>query len=182
MPRRPPADPMADAARSLLVAGERVVEFGHCWGAQRREHLPLALARRNQYLMVLTDRRLLLFTRRSGPVRTDDLVFGKRYQTFEIDKVHRVRPLLQVRVNASTGTRMVFEFQPTRRHVGDALVRRLDRTPIAALPAPDTAGAGPSSVPPAPPTADQSAKASAEATDEDEVADPTFWGASAHKT
>jgi hypothetical protein len=178
MPRRPPADPIADAARSLLVAGERVVESGHCWGAQRREHLPLVLARRNQYLMVLTDRRMLLFSRRSGPVQAGDLVIGKRYQTFELDKVHRARPLLQVRVNATTGTRMVFEFRPSRRHVGDALVQRLDRTPIAALPAPATAAAEPPAVPAAPPTADQ--PATGKAGDDGEMADPTFWGASAH--
>jgi len=173
---------MADAARRVLVEGERIVEFGYCWGAQRREHLPLVLARRDQYLMVLTDRRLLLFTRRSGPVQANDLVIGKRYQTFELDKVHRARPLLQVRVNASTGARMVFEFRPSRRRVGDALVRRLDRTPIAALPAPTTAAAEPSAAPAAPPRAERSAKASERAGDDHEVADPTFWGASAHKT
>ncbi len=176
---------MTDAARGVLVEGERVVESGHCWGAQRRERLPLVMARRNQYLMVLTDRRLLIFTRRSGPVQANDLVIGKRYQTFELDKVHRARPLLQVRVNASTGTRMVFEFRPGRRHVGDALVRRLDRTPIAALPAPATAAAEPSAVPPAPPMADlagATGRAKGKASDDDEIADPTFWGASAHKT
>ena len=179
MPRRPTVEQISDAARSTLVEGERVVEFGHCWGAQRTERLPLVLARRSQYLMVLTDRRLLLFTRRPGPVQAKDLVIGKRYEAFKLDTVHRARPLLQLRVHATNGTRMVFEFRPSRRHVGDALAQRLGpRPPVAALPAPATSDAEPPTAPqqtpadPAPP----------KAKGDDEVADPTFWGAPARRT
>lgn len=174
MPRRPTVDPISDAARGALVEGERVVEYGHCWGAQHGPRLPLMLARRHQYLMVLTDRRLLLFTRRPGPVQAKDLVIGKRYETFQLEKVHRARPLLQVRINASSGTRMVFEFRPSRRNVGDALVHRLaPRAPIAALPAPVTPDAEAPTAPHVPTAAPAS---------EHEAADPTFWGTPARRT
>jgi hypothetical protein len=178
MSRRQTTDQISDAARSTLVEGERVVEFGHCWGAQRRERLPLVLARRSQYLMVLTDRRLLLFTRRPGPVQAKDLVIGKRYEAFQLDKVRRARPLLQLRVHASSGTRMVFEFRPSRRHIGDALVQRLDpRPPVAALTAATTPDAEPPTAPQPTPAAQAPSK-----TKGDEVADPTFWGAPARRT
>ena len=179
MGRRQTVDQISDAARSTLVEGERVVEFGYCWGAQRKERLPLVLARRSQYLMVLTDRRLLLFTRRPGPVQAKDLVIGKRYEAFKLDTVHRARPLLQLRVHASSGTRMVFEFRPSRRHIGDALVHRLDPRPPAALPA----GATPDAEPPTAPQQQVPAAPAPSKTDGgDEVADPTFWGAPTRRT
>jgi hypothetical protein len=181
MGRRQTVDEISDAARSTLVEGERVVEFGHCWGAQRKERLPLVLARRSQYLMVLTDRRLLLFTRRPGPVQAKDLVIGKRYETFKLDTVHRARPLLQLRVHATSGTRMVFEFRPSRRHIGDALAQRLEpRPPVAAL----AAGATPDTEPPTAPQQQTPAPAPAPPTTngDDEVADPTFWGAPTRRT
>lgn len=120
------------AARSALVDGERVIEYGHCWAAQRRDRLPLVFAGRREFLMVLTDRRVLLFARRARHgVQPSDLVIGKRYETFTLERVRRARPLLQLRVQATNGSRMVFEFRPGRRHVGEALVHRLDpRAPV----------------------------------------------------
>ncbi len=186
MRRRRTVDQLSVAAGSALVEGERVLEYGHCWGAQRRDRLPIVLARRRQYLMVLTDRRLLLFARRPGPVQAKDLVIGKRYEAFKLETVRRARPLLQLRVNATNGTRMVFEFRPGGRHVGDALVHRLDpRPPVAALPAPAAPAPpdaeAPTAAPPVPAPAPPE-QAKQDAADDEEVADPTFWGASARRS
>jgi len=159
--RRRTVNQITGAAKSTLVEGEQVLEYGHCWAAQRRDRLPLVFAGRRQYLMVLTDRRLLLFARRSGQVRAGDLVIGKRYETFTLERTRRARPLLQLRVQASNGTRMVFEFRPGRRHVGEALVHRLDPRPVAALNAP----AGP-----------------AEPVEQLSGDDAAFWGASAPRS
>jgi len=134
------------AAHGALVDGERVTEFGTCWAAQLKRRVPLLVTARRQYLMVLTDRRLLLFNRRRRkPLRASDLVIGKRYEAFSLSRVRRALPLYSVRVAANNGARMVFEFRPGQRHVGGALVARL--TPAQpALPPP----ASPPTPPPTP--------------------------------
>jgi hypothetical protein len=115
------------AARDALLEGERVVEYGPCWAAERRRRVPLLLLRRQQRLLMLTDRRLLLFSRRRRRgLRPSNLVVGKGYAAFSVERVRRVRPLLQVRVQATNGPRMVLEFRPGRRPLGEALLRRLD--------------------------------------------------------
>jgi hypothetical protein len=75
--------------------------------------------------MALTDRRVLVFERsRRGPTPAD-LVVGKRYDTFTVERVKRRRPLLQVLVRAASGNRMVFEFRPGQRAMGTELATRL---------------------------------------------------------
>ena len=92
---------------------------------------------RRQYLMVLTDRRLLLFTRRRRrALRASDLVIGKRYEAFSLSRVRKSLPLYSVRVEANNGTRMVFEFRPGQRHLGGALVARLTPAPAVSAPPP----------------------------------------------
>jgi len=181
----------ADVAGNALVDGERVLEHGPCWGAQRRERAPLVFARRRQYQMVLTDRRLLLFPPRPGPVQTSDLVIGKRLESFTLERVHRARPLLQLQVSASNSARLVLEFTPGCRRVGDALAHRLEpRTPIAALPAPAVPAAeAPTAAPPEPVEAPKAAKGRLKGRgkakgqpEEEEDADPTFWGAPARSS
>jgi len=112
------------AAEPVLVDGERITGFGQCWGAQVRGKVPLLLRARRQYLMALTDRRLLLFERKRRPAPRD-LVLGKRYEAFTLERVRRRRPLLQITVNAANGTRMAFEFRPGQRDVGGELIARL---------------------------------------------------------
>ncbi len=134
MPRRR-VEQITAAAQGALVEGEAVVEHGVCWAAQRKPRVPLWLQARRQYLMVMTDRRLLLLARHRRAPQARDLVIGKRYEAFTVDAVHRSRPLFQVRVQATNGTRMVFEFRPGQRQLGGALVARLTpKAPIAALP------------------------------------------------
>lgn len=136
MPRRS-LEQITAAAQGALVEGERVVQYGICWAAQRKPRVPLWVQARRQLLMVLTDRRLLLFARHRGALQASDLVIGKRYEAFTLEQVHRSRPLFQVRVQAANGTQMVFEFRPGLRQLGGALVARL--TP---KPPPPALGAG----------------------------------------
>ena len=145
MPRRN-LEQLVAAARGTLVEGERVVGHGPCWAARLRRRVPLPLLGRRQFVLMLTDRRLLLFAPRRGrALQPSDLALGKRYETFSVERVHRVRPLLQVLVRATNGAAMVFEFRPRQRHLGEALVHHLGAhgaAPPAASGRPDDAAAG----------------------------------------
>jgi hypothetical protein len=127
------------AAHGALVEGERVTEFGTCWAARIKPRVPLLFTARRQYLMVLTDRRLLLFKRRRKALRASDLVLGKRYEAFSLGRVRRTFPLASVRAEASNGARMVFEFRPGQRHLSGALAARLSPAPPPPTPDPVTA-------------------------------------------
>ena len=131
--------PPPPTARS--VEGERVTESGHCWAARIKPHVPLLFTARHQYLMVLTDRRLLLFKRRRKALRASDLVLGKRYEAFSLGRVRRTFPLASVRAEASNGARMVFEFRPGQRHLSGALAARLSPAPPPPTPDPVAATA-----------------------------------------
>ncbi len=113
------------ATHGVLVEGERVVAYGLCWAAQLRR-IPLVLLGRRRYLLLLTNRRVLLFARRGRHLpRPSDLVIGKRYEWFKLGRVRRARPLMQVLVTTGNGARMIFEFPPRRRELGRTLVGRL---------------------------------------------------------
>jgi hypothetical protein len=132
MPRRS-AEQITAASHGALVDGERIVEHGVCWATELKSRAPVWMQARRQFLMVMTDRRLLLFARRRRALQASDLVIGKRYEAFTLERVRRSLPLFQVRVQAANGTRMLFEFRPRQRQLGGALVARL--TPKPALPA-----------------------------------------------
>jgi hypothetical protein len=118
------------ATHGALVEGERVVAYGYCWAAQLRR-IPVLFLGRRRYLLLLTNRRVLLFNRRGQHIpRPSDLVIGKRYEWFQLGRVRRARPLMQVLVTTGGGARMIFEFPPRRRELGRTLVERLgDGTP-----------------------------------------------------
>jgi hypothetical protein len=119
------------AAEAVLVDGERITAKGTCWAAQRRGRVPLPFVARRQYLLVLTDRRLLVFERsRRGPQPTD-LVIGKRYEAFGLDRVRRGPFLMQVKTRANSGNELVFEFRRRHREIGGELVARLTPGPAA---------------------------------------------------
>jgi hypothetical protein len=188
---RDPNRRVREAAESVLVEGERITSQGMCWAAQMRPRVPLMFLGRRQYLMALTDRRVLIFERRRRGPRASELVIGKRYETFALQKVRRRLPLMQVQVRAMSGNVMVFEFRPGQRELGGELIARLTPAPDApshlmtslgdTAPAPSTALAtGPKKggsaatqplwVAPAPPTtddddADHSSEGEAPATD-----------------
>ena len=128
------------AAEAVLVDGETVTSKGVCWAAQRRGRVPLALLARRQYLLALTDRRVLVFERGRRP-KPSDLTLGKRYETFTLERVRRGFPLLQVRVRSANGNRMVFEFRPGNRELGGELVARLTPRAPEGDAVPDTTAA-----------------------------------------
>jgi len=118
-----------DAAKAVLIEGERVTSTGECWAVQARSRVPLAFLARRQYLMALTDRRVLVFNAGRGGPTASDLVIGKRYKTFTLEKVKRRRPLVQVSLLASGGNRLVFEFRRRQRELAGELIARLTPPP-----------------------------------------------------
>ena len=134
---RDDGEKVREAAHGVLVEGERITSHGECWGAQVRARVPLLFLARRQYLLALTDRRLLVFNRRRKGPDASDLVIGKRYETFTLERVKRRRPLMQVVLQAKNGNRLVFEFRGGQRELGGELVARI------------TPGSGPASMAPA---------------------------------
>jgi hypothetical protein len=94
--------------------------------------VPLLFLARQQYVMALTDRRVLIF-RRSRKPSPKDLVMGKRYESFDLEGVRRRRFLMQVMVRAANGNRQVFEFRPGQRDLGGELIARLTPSFVAPL-------------------------------------------------
>jgi hypothetical protein len=112
------------AAEAILVPGEHVTGSAPCWATERRGRVPLLFLSRQQYVMALTDRRVLIFRRTRKP-SPQDLVMGKRYESFTLEGVRRRRFLMQVEVRAANGNRQVFEFRPGQRDLGGELIARL---------------------------------------------------------
>jgi len=106
-----------------------------------RDGVALLFLSRRQYLVGLTDRRLLVFERRgSGPrgrVVPADLMLGKRYESFALERRRRRPTLLQLVLRGENDTRLVLEFRPSQRAMGRALADRL----TAPSAAPEAAGA-----------------------------------------
>jgi plasmid replication initiation protein len=118
-----------------------VVNVGVVWATRMRDGVALLFLSRRQYLVGLTDRRLLVFERRgSGPrgrVVPADLMLGKRYESFALERRRRRPTLLQLVLRGENDTRLVLEFRPSQRAMGRALADRL----TAPSAAPEAAGA-----------------------------------------
>jgi hypothetical protein len=131
---------------------------GQCWAAQMRDRVPLLFLARRQYLVALTDRRVLVFERsRRGPT-AQDLVLGKRYESFTVDRVRRHRPLLQVVMRGTNGNKLALEFRFGQRELAGELIARLTprqdgarATAATTRTPPVSAPAAPATVTPAPP-------------------------------
>jgi hypothetical protein len=121
-------DRMLAAVSRVFDRDEEVVDHGRCWAATRRENVPLLFLRRRLYDVVLTDRRILLFSRRRGALRPDDVALVKRYGALTLDSERRHVPLLQQRIHTDTGTAMVLEWQPRYRRLGEILADALGHT------------------------------------------------------
>ena len=118
---------LTTTVEAVLAPGERLATTGVGWAAQLRPRVPLLFLGRRQYCVALTDRRMLVFTRHRGGPRPDDLVLGKRYEFFTLEKVHRRRPLFQLRVRGANDSRLVLEFRPGQRSLAAELAARLRR-------------------------------------------------------
>jgi len=127
-------DRMLAAVHRVLDRDEEIVDQGRCWAATRRANVPLLFLGRHLYYVVLTDRRILLFSRRRGTLRPDDVVLVKRYGALTLDSERHHVPLLQQRIHTDTGTAMVIEWQPRFRRLGDLLADELDRSAHEAYP------------------------------------------------
>jgi hypothetical protein len=131
------ADVRRDARRltaavdTVLAPGERLDSTAIGWAAQLRPRVPLVFLGRRQYWFVLTDRRLLVFGRRRGGPTADDLVLGKRYAFFTLERTRWLRPLFQHRIRGANDSRLVLEFRPRQRSVAAELAARLTPTPGA---------------------------------------------------
>ena len=155
----------------MSASGEQVVDAGMAWATRLRDGVALLFLSRRQYLVALTDRRLLVFERRgSGPrgrVGPADLVLGKRYEFFALERSRRRPTLLQLVLRGENDTRLVLEFRPSQRALGRALAMRL----AAPSAAPATAVAGLANGA----HADQAGSASSPE-DVERAAAAAFWG------
>jgi hypothetical protein len=114
----------------VLDPDERIEARGVCWAAVRRPKVPLLFLGRHQYDVVLTDRRMLMFSRRRRRLRPDDVVFAKRYASLTLESSSGGFPLARHHITTDTGRRLVIEWRPRHR----ALARRFS-TALALAPA-----------------------------------------------
>ncbi|MFA5885665.1 MAG: hypothetical protein WDA60_17575 [Acidimicrobiia bacterium] len=128
-------DHMVAAVQRVLDRDEVIVERGRCWAAVRREHVPLLFLGRKQYDVVLTDRRIMLFSRRRRTLRPDDVALVKRFGALTLDSERRGVPLLQQRIHTDTGAAMVIEWPPRYRRMGGMLADEIEQTAHRAEPA-----------------------------------------------
>ena len=122
---------LAAAVDTVLTPGERLASTAIGWAAQLRPRVPLVFLGRRQYWFALTDRRLLVFGRRRGGPTAEDLVLGKRYAFFTLERTRRLRPLFQLRIRGANDSRLVLEFRPRQRSVAAELAARLTPSPGA---------------------------------------------------
>ncbi|MFO7589616.1 MAG: hypothetical protein R6X23_01790 [Acidimicrobiia bacterium] len=116
-------------ATPALGTGEEIAASGRCWATRQRLGVPLLFLARRQYLLVLTNRRVLVFEGRGRAAGSISL--GKRFETLELVRARTRRLLSQVTVSGAGDVPLVFEFRPRHRALGAALVRALDRSATA---------------------------------------------------
>ena len=127
--QRPSSLPVVRESRNERILGvvqrvldpeEQVEARGVCWAAVRRPKVPLFLLGRHQYDVVLTDRRMLMFSRRRRRLRPDDVAFAKRFSALTLESARGGFPLARHHIATDTGRRLIIEWRPRHR----ALARR----------------------------------------------------------
>lgn len=91
--------------------------------------LPLFFAARRQFGLVVTNRRVLVFRRRRHGPQASDLVIGKRFNSFTLERIRSGLRLRKIVTRAPNGDRLVFELRRGQRELGDELVTRLGPLP-----------------------------------------------------
>lgn len=111
----------------MLARDEGFRRAGPVWAVEQRGRAPLFFQARDPHVLVLTDQRLVLFSRprRRRPLSMNDLVIAKRYSTFTPVRARRFRPMLQLRLRTSADRVLVLEFRPRDRALARKLVREL---------------------------------------------------------
>ena len=136
-----------EAATPALGTGEEIAEIGVCWATRHRSGVPLIFLARRQYLIVLSNRRLLVFER--GGRDRGNVTLAKRFEMLELQRVRNRRMLFQVAITGAGEVPLVFEFRARYRSVGRALVHALDRSEPAASQSVVAVAAAPAPVAPA---------------------------------
>jgi len=114
-------DRILGVLRRVLDADEQVEATGVCWAAVRRPKVPLLVLGRHQYDVVLTDRRMLMFSRRHRRrLQPEDVAFAKRYTSLTLESASGSVPLTRHHVVTDGNRRLVIEWRPRHR----ALARR----------------------------------------------------------
>jgi hypothetical protein len=125
----------------VLEADERVEARGVCWAAVRRPKVPLLVLGRHQYDIVLTDRRVLMFSRRRRRLRPDDVAFAKRYSALTLERGRGIGfPLARHHIATDTGRRLVIEWRPRHRALARRFTAALTAPAAPAAPASPVAG------------------------------------------
>jgi hypothetical protein len=94
----------------------------------QRSRVPLFILGRHQYDVVLTDRRIMMFTRRRRRrALADDVAFAKRYGSLTLESARNGVPLLQHRVSTNTGSGFVVEWRARHRALGHRFADALPR-------------------------------------------------------
>jgi len=106
-----------EVVKRVLDPDERVEARGVCWAAVRRPKVPLLLLGRHQYDVVLTDRRMLMFSRRHHRLRPEDVALAKRFSSLTLDSATSGFPLAGHHVTTDTGRRLVIEWRPRHRAI-----------------------------------------------------------------
>jgi hypothetical protein len=126
-----------EAARSRLDIGEPLLASGFAWIAFPRPKVSLLFLARRGHLVGLTDRRLLIWSRPHRGAAPDDksLVLDAMLADIKLEGVRSLSPMLQVRLLAETDRRLVLEFRPRGRRLGDRIAKALrDETEPSANP------------------------------------------------
>jgi hypothetical protein len=116
-----------EAARWRLAIGEPLLAGGFTWVAFPRPQVRLVFLARRPHFVGLTDRRLLLWSRphEVRPADDSDLVLDAPFAEVTLEQVTAWTPMLQLRIRASTGRRLVLEFRPRDRRLGHKIAAAL---------------------------------------------------------
>lgn len=111
---------MEEAARWRLAIGEPLLAGGFAWIAFPRPQISLLFLARRPHLVGITDRRILIWARphEVRPADDQDLVLDAPFAEVTLEGVTTYTPMLQLRIRASTGRRLVLEFRPSDRRLG----------------------------------------------------------------
>jgi hypothetical protein len=122
-----------EAARWRLEIGEPILAGGFTWVALPRPQISLLFIQRRPHLVALTDRRILLWVRphEVRPAGDEDLVLDAPFSDVVLERVTTFSPMLQLRLRTTSGRRLVLEFRPRDRRLGQRIARELPREPGA---------------------------------------------------
>jgi hypothetical protein len=116
-----------EAARSRLEIGEPLLASGFAWIAFPRPKVSLLFLARKPHLVGLTDRRVMIWSRphKGGPPADESLVLDAMLTDLTFEGERTRSPMLQVRIATNADRRLVLEFRPRGRRLGERLARAL---------------------------------------------------------